>query len=837
MSLTTEQEIVRPSPPNLAQFLLLTLLAPLMLAAFSMWLDQEYASTDGLRQQAHDGFTNSASVATLIERLTTAESAQRGYVITGEPSFLNAYATAKAESDATFVRLTPELREGSEEWRRLVVLRRLAGAKFAEMDDVIAKRRNRGLEAAALQVRSNAGQQMMEQIRSESDAMVAAAARTRDREVSTYRARVFADSRTIRIGIGIVGLAMVAVTWLIWRQSMAKYRSRLQTYDVAERNRAILQSTVDAIVIFDPNGMIETVNPAATAMLGYRAADLIHQDASRLIKLRDVPLSFHQRIGLIDGQLIQPHRPDRTLIHRDGHEIPVDVALGVMRLPAGDYIVASVRDIAERKRIERIKDELISTVSHELRTPLTSIVGALGLLRSGAAGTIVEGPRRLIEIAENNSRRLIRLINDMLDIDRIQSGQLPLHRERVDLCAIAAQACEGSEGAATSAGVSLASTFATLPVLIAGDAERLLQVISNLVSNALRVTTRGGVVRIGVSQTGDGKALVTVDDDGPGVPIAFRDRIFGRFERAVGERGVGTGLGLAISREIVTNHGGEIWFEDRPEGGTRFAFAIDVLQETTVDPAAGLVPQILLCTANAEIVAALQDLRQDDATGESFRPVVVCDPATATAALARECHAAFLLDATGLVGADAEVLRLLRASHAAKTPPIVLGPAEPHLRDALRGALAGVEWIDSPATAGRVADVVRATVARGGTPRLTILLLDDDPDVLLVTEAALRLEADVLKASDLVSARRLIETHPIDIAILDYDLGEASGLELLPALAAGQRGAIPAILFSARDVDAAVAEQVAAVVVKSRSSIRDLIGVIHRTLAATGVSA
>ncbi|TPG56451.1 ATP-binding protein [Sphingomonas glacialis] len=828
MTFATEHEIVRPTPPNLVQFLLLTLLAPVLLAVFSVWLEAEYASTDAFRQQAHDGFENSARVATLIERLTAAESAQRGFVITGERRFLDTYSTAKVAVGTTFLQLPPELRGHREEEQRLATLRRLARLKFAEMDEVIAKRRTAGLDAAASLVSSNAGQRLMEQIRLESTAMVDAAGRTRDREVATYRTRVGEDATTIRIGIGIIGLAMVAVALLIWRQGMAKYRSRLQTYDVAERNRAILQSTVDAIVIFDPNGMIETVNAAAAKMLGYRAADLIRWDSSSLIKQLDTSRTFHQRIGLVDGQLRMPHRPDRKLVHHDGHEIPVDVALGVMRLPAGDYIVASARNIAERKRAERMKDELISTVSHELRTPLTSVVGALSLLRSGAAGTIAEAPARLIEIAENNSRRLIRLINDMLDIDRIQSGQLTLQRERTNLCEIAAQACEGSQGAASALDVQIECLLPKHPVLISGDAERLLQVISNLASNALRVTSAGGTVRIGVAQTDDGQALVTVDDDGPGVPIAFRDRIFGRFERATHERGVGTGLGLAISREIITRHDGRIWFEDRPAGGTRFAFALDRLREDRLEAAPVAMPKILVCTADADVVALVESL----GIPTMFEMVRVDTVAAASAALARGDHAALLLDPTAPEDTDCGLVRALQASLDALTPPIVLVTAEHRARLETLATLDGVEWIEEPIDPARIAEALRAAVARSGTPRPTILHLDDDQDVLLVTEAALRLEANVLKATDLAAARKLIDTHVIDLAILDFDLGGASGLDLLPTLASAQDGAIPAILFSARDVGADVTDRVDAVLVKSRSSIRDLKAAIRRILAA-----
>lgn len=396
------------------------------------------------------------------------------------------------------------------------------------------------------------------------------------------RARFDIDRAALWFGIAIGGILLLAVALSVWRQSVARYDARLAAYSIAERNRSILDSTIDAIAILSPSGTIETINAAASTLFGYRPEELARRDVSVLIKLRDRSVTFHERIGLIDGKLANPYLPDRRIIHRDGQEIPVDIALGVMRLPDGDHVVASVRDISQRKLIDRMKDELMSTVSHELRTTLTSVVGALGLLRAGSAGEISAGAQRLVEIAESNSRRLIRLINDILDIDRIESGRLSLDRAPLDLRDVVRHAREGSEGLAASAGIGLACDVPNSAITVAGDADRLAQVIANLTSNAIRVSPPGGVVRIGLSHA-DGKAQVTVDDDGPGVPAEFRDRIFGRFERAEGEQSPGTGLGLAISREIVRRHDGAIRFEDRPGGGTRFAFVLDLWREPTVD--------------------------------------------------------------------------------------------------------------------------------------------------------------------------------------------------------------------------------------------------------------
>lgn len=573
-----KRSLLVPRRPRLARFIILALLAPVALALFSAWLGRENVASDATRQQARATFDRSLQAHMLIDRLTATESSERGYIITGDAGFLAQYASARQNLLATFDQLERALLAKPAERKRLVALRDLAERKFAEMDLVIDKRRTEGLGSAAVLVKTKTDATLMEQIRVDSAKILEIAEQARNDSADIYRRRIYADTLGVWIGVGVIGLSMLGVAVLIWRQRMAQYLARLDAYRLAEWNRAILHSTADAIVILSPSGTIETINSAAAAMTGYLPEELVHQDVSIFMSLPDPPVPFQERIGLIDGQLLEAYLPDRVVPHRDGHEIPVDVSLRLMRFPDGDYVIASVHDISAHKLAERLKDELISTVSHELRTPLTSVVGALGLLRSGATGKMAAAPAHLIEIAENNSRRLIRLINDMLDIDGMQSGQLKLDQQPVDLRDIATRACEGSQGVAKAAHVEIICDLPDTPILVSGDADRLLQVISNLASNAIGVSAPSGAIRISTSSTSDGMALVTVDDDGPGVPTEFRDRIFGRFERAASQQGAGTGLGLAISRDIVVRHGGRIWFEDRPGGGTRFAFTLDLLQ-------------------------------------------------------------------------------------------------------------------------------------------------------------------------------------------------------------------------------------------------------------------
>ncbi|WP_242140312.1 ATP-binding protein [Sphingomonas sp. TREG-RG-20F-R18-01] len=819
---------VRPDP---LRYLGLALPGPLLLAIMAAGLQHQYALSETLRHEARASFERRAIATTLIPRMADAESGQRGFIITGDDRFLQGYAPARAAVFAGFAALERDLAADPRQFARLRTMRVLAVRKFAEMDAVIAARRRNGLRGAAPLVERGDGAAVMQRMRALSAEIVQAAGVARDNSVAAFQRRTNANLRSIWVGIATMGLIVLAIAAAFWRQSMARYNARCEAFENAERNRTILDSTIDAIAIIDPVGTIETINRAASELLGYPPHELVGRNVTTVLRIDDTSLPLHERVRMVGGRLEQPYRPDRTLLHRDGHEVSVDVALGVIHLPDGPHIVVSARDVSERRRVERLKDALMSTVSHELRTPLTSVVGALGLLRAGSAGPLPDQATRLIEIAENNSRRLIRLINDMLDIDRIQSGMLHLARMPIDLADVVDRAAVGSQGLGVAESVHIASTLPNGEVPVLGDPDRLLQVITNLVSNAVRASPTGGVVRIGLTRSeAGGKAIVTVDDEGPGVPSAFRTRIFGRFERADGEQGVGTGLGLAISREIIARHDGRIWFEDRPGGGSRFAFALDLQRKAVplVEPSPA--PCVLICEDDVDMACALETMVAD----LGYRAERVGTVEAARAALARRGFAALLLDVERADESGWALVEGLRAADGAAVPPIIVVAArDPEaLADPIADEL--LDWLVKPVDPQRLGRAIETATRRSGGTRATILHVDDDPDVLSVAETALHRDARILKATDLATARALLETERPDIAILDLHLPEGSGLQLLPMLIDADGLAIPTIIFSAHEIAPDAAGMVDAVLVKSRESLPDLTATVRRILAARG---
>ncbi|MFZ5479456.1 MAG: ATP-binding protein [Myxococcota bacterium] len=234
-----------------------------------------------------------------------------------------------------------------------------------------------------------------------------------------------------------------------------------------------------------------------------------------------------------------------------------------------------VRDVTERRRLDRMKNEFVSTVSHELRTPLTSIRGSLGLLEGGAVGDMDEEARSLVRMARQNADRLVRLVNDILDLEKMEAGRLHLSLGEVDAAGVLGAAVAALGGVAQNAGVSVVVEPADGTFL--ADRDRVVQVLVNLLSNALKYTPPGRTVRLRGGPAGGGHIRFEVRDEGPGFPSERVGELFERFRqldasdrRAKG----GTGLGLAISRAIVEQHGGRIGAESEEGRGATFWFEL-----------------------------------------------------------------------------------------------------------------------------------------------------------------------------------------------------------------------------------------------------------------------
>lgn len=284
------------------------------------------------------------------------------------------------------------------------------------------------------------------------------------------------------------------------------------------------------------------------------------------------------------------HEMEYRMIAANGHRVWVRDRVVVVTEEGGPVTLRGVMtDITELKKMDRLKQEFVSTVSHELRTPLTSIHASLGLLSGGMLGRLPEFAQELIEIASSNSERLVRLVNDILDIDKMEIGKMSLLMKPIELEALLGHSIETNAPFAARFGVRFERGTAVPGARVRGDFDRLVQVLTNLLSNAAKFSPPNGVVTVSVARNEKG-IRISVRDRGKGIPREFHPRIFQKFAQAdtssTRQKG-GSGLGLAIAKAIVERHGGKVGFDTHENWGTIFWFD---LPECPAPAAAGAPP-------------------------------------------------------------------------------------------------------------------------------------------------------------------------------------------------------------------------------------------------------
>jgi signal transduction histidine kinase/CheY-like chemotaxis protein len=466
--------------------------------------------------------------------------------------------------------------------------------------------------------------------------------------------------------------------------------------------------------------------------------------------------------------------------------------------------------LSHRSELDTLKDEFISTVSHELRTPLTSIRGALGLLSSGIIGDVDAKALNLLRIAVTNTDRLIRLINDILDLERMESGRAPLQIRRCSLRDLAQQAIDTMTAMADANSVHLAlepSNIAHLAypetLFFDGDSDRILQVLTNLLSNAIKFSPTASTVRIYTEATSD-SILLKVVDEGRGIPSDKLDTIFDRFQQIepsdARQKG-GTGLGLAICRSIVQQHSGSIWAQRNLGTGTtlyvmlpRTTRATDVVLPAPAQPRGE--GAILVCDDDAGIRTVVSE----HLTRQGYT-VIEASSGEQALILAAEHHVeAILLDLymPGLSGWET-LQRLRNNPITANIPVVILSVLSSTLRPQLTGDAQG--WVQKPFNENLLFAELGRVLHHGDGPA-HILLVEDDEDLASVLtasfqDAAVRID----RAATRQQAIRQCITRPPDLLILDLTLPDGDGFSFVewlrqqPALRA-----LPLVVYSGREI-------------------------------------
>ena len=394
----------------------------------------------------------------------------------------------------------------------------------------------------------------------------------------------------------------------IGRDLSERNRTKAALRKSDSRFRTIFEGAGTGIAVTALDGRLLDVNPTFAEMLGYSADELLELDPSELIDDATSRAEYGPLLkSLVSGRRSH-YRREVQLRRRDGSELWVAATVSAVPGPEDGSVLGlvMVADISRRKEIERFKDEFVSVVGHELRTPLTSIRGSLGLIAAGVVGEISAEAGEMIAVALSNTDRLVRLINDTLDIERMEAGRSELELSTVSGASLVQQALDVVQATLDAAETTVSCELADVQVW--ADADRIVQTLVNLLGNAIKFSSPGAEIRVAVRDAGD-LADFVVSDPGRGIPPDQLESVFERFRQVDGsdarEKG-GTGLGLAIARGIVEQHGGRIWAESGQGVGTTFHFTLPLAdRQTTLAPG-----DVLVVEDDVQAATALREALQ-----------------------------------------------------------------------------------------------------------------------------------------------------------------------------------------------------------------------------------
>lgn len=626
-----------------------------------------------------------------------------------------------------------------------------------------------------------------------------------------------------------------------------------------ERWEAVLASTGDGLVVYAPDNRITYINPAACEMLGVQASDAVgsHRGMTELLGLEppdtagavacwELKSCDHEecpahhaadlRCWLISGTLCdgcvaftfedklhnchvcEVYLRNSRYLEEAGMSAVREITISepahrVLKLktnpvidPAGAYAgcVTSLHDITAEREISQMKNEFVSTVSHELRTPLTSIKGYVDLILDGEAGDINDIQEEFLGIVKQNSDRLVALINDLLDISRIESGRIHLKIQPLDMADIMQGAAETFRAVAETARIALAVEVPEDLPAAAGDRDRVGQVVMNLLSNAIKYSPGGGTVRV-ASRLRDRQVVVDVSDEGIGIPTEDQEHLFDKFYRVdsslTREIG-GSGLGLSICKTIIELLGGQIWVKSDPGTGSTFSFSLPIappeLVRTPYVEAPGTVRRgatVLVVDPEPEVAQLIEIFL----TKQGYRVVKAHTAAEALDVALRESPKVITLDVM-LEDADGfDLLQQLKGrSELAEIPVVVLSIVCDERRSWRLGA---ADYLEKPIDQERLAGVINGLIGTVDSP--LVLVVDDDRAIVRALTDTLKAKGFAVAAAyDGLEAMAAVKKQKPDLILLDLRMPNMDGYQVIKALKrAEDTGDIPIVVMTAYHID------------------------------------
>ncbi|MBA3662077.1 MAG: response regulator [Gammaproteobacteria bacterium] len=589
---------------------------------------------------------------------------------------------------------------------------------------------------------------------------------------------------------------------------------------------SIVEFTDDAIISKSLEGVITSWNEGAEHLYGYHANEVIGKSIlliflpDRLNEFREAEQQIRQGKGV---RYLETERK-----HKDGHVIPISVTISPLKDKLGNVIGACSisRDITEWKKIQNMKNEFISVVSHELRTPLTSIQGSLSLLVAGVGGILPEKAQKLLQIGKQNSERLIRLINDILDVAKIESGKMELNITPCDIGRLVNEAIIANQSYAEQFGISV-QLHEQARGTVNADHDRLVQVITNLLSNAIKFSIPAGIVAVNINEH-DNKIIVSVTNTGEAIPEEFQASIFNKFAQAntnSARKQTGTGLGLSISKDIIERLDGYIGFRLNKNKQTTFFFELPLV---TNSPTQKLffdkIPVLLICH-EMEIAQELKEFLE-----KNEYKVIITHTGQDALTILNKNHIDALMINLALPDVDGiSFLKKLRVQYtAAQLPIIATSLTNEKNSDTLNGsAISIVDWMDKPINLERVLNNIQLIKNYVKEKSPNILLIEDEVDLLEVIANLAQEEANVIGTTTLKAAKATLDEQRFDLVILDLSLPDGSGIQLLPELS---KKNIPIIVFSAFELPEDFGHYTYKTLLKSKTSLYELLEIIKSSL-------